>query len=106
MYMVRLLTIILIVLSTSLSATMATAHGPASDAAVETGKAAANIMEHAGCCEEGSDRASICHGMSALVPETPENELVPGRSLSIGFAAPIVLSGIEPDGPLDPPRVL
>ena len=106
MSLIRLLTIILIVLSTSLSATLATAHAVASDAALDTGKVAANITEYAGCCDEGSERAPICHGMSALVPETPENELVPGRSLFIGFGSPIVPSGIEPDGPLDPPRVM
>ena len=102
MYFVRLLMVILIALSTTLSGAMAAGHAGLSDVSVET--SATMSANHETCCTDGMERSQSCHVLPAILPamqrESGAQELV----RSVTFGPSTLPTGFEPAGTLDPPR--
>ncbi|TYB88396.1 hypothetical protein [Oceaniovalibus sp. ACAM 378] len=105
MTLIRFLMILVIVLSTPLSGAMAAGHPFASDMAQEAANSEVTSVGHGMCCEENTDRSPSCHVLTALVPALTNNTTTPTQMRSAIFGFPTVLAGIEPAGPLDPPRL-
>ncbi len=106
----RILTIVLVVLSTSFSGTWAAADGPSGDLRVEGGErhvmalmVAADPYE---CCEENMERSANCHLFPAIIPVTAADGPSRGRAQSFTMGATTMPDGTDPDGPLDPPRAV
>ena len=104
MYLVRLLLIVLMTFSASLSGAMEARHVVVSD----SDHAA---MEHAAddqpvCCTDNRERAQTCHVLPAIVPVEALDSVAPDCSETAYARIGILLSGIEPSGLLDPPRAM
>lgn len=102
MYFMRLLTIALIVLSTTLSGAMAASHAGQTDMAVDT----ASVMsaDHKTCCTDGMERSQSCHALPAILPAMMMDRGAQDLVRSVTFGPSILLTGSEPAGTLDPPR--
>lgn len=102
MYFVRLLTIALIVLSTTLSGAMAAGHVGPTDVSVES----VGVMstDHETCCTDGMEQSQSCHVLPAILPAMQMDSGVQDLVRSVTFGPSILLIGFEPAGPLDPPR--
>lgn len=81
---------------------MATAHVHAADHEMAAMDTLSGETEH--CCETGTDGMQSCHLMIAVVPTLTPNAVIPRTGRAITFGSGLVLSGVEPSGPLDPPR--
>ncbi len=99
MYLVRLLTIILIVLSTSLSGAMAASHAGTADMTVMS-------VDHESCCEGSMQQSPSCHAVPAIIPTMTMSWAAPEAMQSVTFELAILLTGTEPSGTLDPPRAV
>lgn len=103
MRLLRLLMILSILFSVSNTGAMAGAHLLAEH---EMDISKAHIMVDAGehCCADAADPMPDCHVLSAILPVSLIG--APKTEYSSGFSAPhgTLLIGIDPTGPLDPPR--
>ncbi len=61
---------------------------------------------HPECCESSAEHAQTCHLLPALLPTTALADASPAMSGDVFCAANLRLTGLEPSGPLDPPRIL
>lgn len=104
MAFMRILLIILLTFSASLSGAMETGHVVAFE-----GDHAA--MEHVAddqpvCCMGELERAQSCHVSPALVPVAAFGGIAPDCSEAAYPHIGLLLRGIEPSGLLDPPRIM
>lgn len=103
MSLIRLLLVVTAVLSASVSGAIDAGHM----AALEHSHAAVNDMadDQPVCCSESAERSQTCHALPALLPGVGQHDAVPATCEDVFIAASLLLTGIEPSGPLDPPRV-
>ena len=104
MVFMRILLIILMTFSASISAAMEVGHAVAS----ESDHAA---MEHVAdkqpvCCTGEPERAQSCHILPALVPVAAFEGVAPDCSETAYLRIGLLLRGIELSGLLDPPRTV
>ena len=104
MSLVRFLLVVVLTLSTSLSSAMDLGHMPVAShdhAAVE-----AMADDQPLCCQDSTERAQTCHALLALLPTLAVNNTAPATGEDVFCASGLLLTGIEPSGPLDPPRAV
>lgn len=104
MSLIRFIMIVILTLSTSLSAAMDAGHMPSSD----HDHAAVEMMadEQPACCQDSTERTQTCHAVPALLPASELASLPPSSVEDIVCASGLLLTGIQPSGPLDPPRAV
>ncbi|GHF09107.1 hypothetical protein GCM10016455_32510 [Aliiroseovarius zhejiangensis] len=104
MSLTRLLLVVMVALSASVSAAMDAGHA----AVVEHSHAAMDDMadDQPVCCSESSERSQTCHALPALLPGAGQHDAAPATCEDVFFVAGLLLTGIEPSSPLDPPRVV
>lgn len=101
---VRLLLVALVALSASVSGAMDAGHM----AAPEHSHAAMDDMinDEPVCCSESSERTMTCHVLPALLPGADQPDAAPASCEDVVVSTGLLLMGIEPSGPLDPPRAV
>jgi len=104
MSLIRFIMIVILTLSTSLSAAMDAGHMPSSD----HDHAAVEMMadEQPACCQDSTERTQTCHAVPALLPASEPTSTPPFAAEGVVFASGILLTGIQPSGLLDPPRAV
>ncbi|SEW47174.1 hypothetical protein SAMN04488515_3541 [Cognatiyoonia koreensis] len=102
MVFVRILMVVVLTLSASLSSAMSAGHTPVADHQ----HASVEVMadEQPMCCQDGMDRAQTCHALSALLPASELSDAAPAKGKDLFCTSGVLLTGFEPSGPLDPPR--
>jgi len=102
MGLIRLLLIVMVALSASISGAMDAGHA----AVVEHSHVAMDEVanDQPVCCSESSERSQTCHALPALLPGAGNHDDAPATCEDVFIAASLLLTGIEPSGPLDPPR--
>lgn len=102
----RLLLVVMVTLSASVSGAMDAGHMPV----MSHSHSHASVDEVADtqlvCCSESSDRSQTCHGLPALVPGTELHDAAPVICDVVSIDTGELLTGFEPSGPLDPPRAV
>jgi len=104
MYLVRILLVMLLTFSTSLSNAMDAGHMPVSDhthATVEDMTDAQPL-----CCQDSTEHAQTCHTLLALFPTLTLSGTAPVAGEDVFCTTGVLLTGFEPSGPLDPPRAV
>ena len=104
MSLIRFLLVVVLTLSTSLSSAMDVGHMQVSDhdhAVVGSATEGQPV-----CCQDSTDRAQTCHALLALLPTLALSDTAPATGEDVFCASGVLLTGIEPSGPLDPPRVV
>ena len=101
---VRLLLVVMIALSASVSGGGDIGH----DVAMVHDHPVVEIAdgEPPSCCSESSDRTQSCHALPALLPAMNPDGVAPDACGGVSIGAELRLAGIEPSGPLDPPRTV
>lgn len=104
MSLARLIMVVILALSASLSGAMDAVHMPPTD----HDHAAAEMMadEQPACCQDSSERTQTCHAVPALLPASEPTSTLPIAGEDVVCASGILLTGIQPSGPLDPPRAV
>lgn len=104
MGLIRLLLVVMVALSASLSGAMDVGH----TAGLEQSYAAMGDMadDQLVCCSESSERGQTCHVLPAMLPSADVHESAPATCEVVSIGASLLLKGIEPTGPLDPPRAM
>lgn len=104
MSLVRFLMVVILTLSASLSGAMDAGHMPATD----HDHAAAEVMAdvHPVCCQDSTERTQTCHALPALLPAIEPASSAPLAGEDVFCASGLLLTGMEPSGPLDPPRAV
>ncbi|WP_299030214.1 hypothetical protein [uncultured Sulfitobacter sp.] len=102
MHLVRILLVILLTLSTSLSNAMDAGHMPASDHVHATVEGLTDAQPS--CCQDSTERAPTCHTLLALLPTLLLSGTAPVAGEDVFCTSGVLLTGFEPSGPLDPPR--
>lgn len=102
--MIRLLLIVLMTLTASISG------------ALDAGHATAMEHAHAGaldvtddqplCCSDSTERMQNCHVLPALVPASDLPVSEPASRGDVSFGSGLLPTGIDPSGPFDPPRTV
>ncbi|WP_299049132.1 hypothetical protein [uncultured Tateyamaria sp.] len=102
MSLIRLSLVVMVALSASVSGAMDAGHA----AVVEHSHAATDeaAEDQPVCCSESSERSQTCHALPALLPGAGHPDDAPATCEDVCIAASLLLTGIEPFGPLDPPR--
>lgn len=100
----RLLFVIMVTLSASLSGAMDAGHATV----VEHSYASADEVadDQPVCCTESSERTQTCHVLPALLPGADLDDAAPASCEDVAIVAGVLLTGTEPSGPLDPPRAV
>lgn len=104
MYLVRILLVVLLTFSTSLSNAMDVGHMPVSDHTHATVEGMANAQPL--CCQGSTERAQTCHALLALLPTLTLSGTAPLTGEDVFCTSGVLLTGFEPSGPLDPPRAV
>ncbi|MEL6959655.1 MAG: hypothetical protein AAGL89_11965 [Pseudomonadota bacterium] len=104
MYLVRILLVILLTFSTSLSNAMDAGHMPVSDHKHATVEGMADAQPL--CCQDSTERAQTCHALLALLPTLTLSGTAPVAGEDVFCTSGVLLTGFEPSGPLDPPRAV
>lgn len=104
MYLVRILLVVLLTLSTSLSNAMDAGHVPVSDHEHATVEGMAHGQPL--CCQDSTERTQTCHALLALLPALTSSVIAPGTGEDVFCTSGVLLTGFEPSGPLDPPRAV
>ena len=96
--------VIVFILSASLSGAMGAGHMPATDHT----HAAAEMMadDRPACCQDSTEHSQTCHALPALLPASEPTSTPPIAGEDVVCASGILLTGIQPSGPLDPPRAV
>lgn len=104
MSLVRFLMVVTLTLSASLSGAMDAGHMPA----IDHGYVATEMMadEQPACCQDSTERTQTCHAMPALLPTVQPASTAPLAGEAVFCASGVLLTGIQPSGPLDPPRAV
>lgn len=104
MALVRILMVVILTLSASLSGAMGAGHMPD----LNDDHTAAHLMEDTqpACCHDSTERAQTCHALPALLPAAETSGNVPAAGEDIFCASGMLLTGVEPSGSLDPPRAV
>ncbi|MEJ6391219.1 hypothetical protein [Gymnodinialimonas ulvae] len=102
MGLIRLLLVVLVALSASISGAMDAGHA----VVVEHSHAAMNDVadDQPVCCSESTERSQTCHALPALLPDAGHHDDAPATCEDVFIAASLLLTGIEPSSPIDPPR--
>lgn len=102
MSLIRLLLVVMVALSASVSGAMDAGHM----AALEHSHPAMDDMadDQPVCCSESTERSQNCHALPALLPGAGQHDATPATCEDVFTAASLLPTGIEPSGPLDPPR--
>ena len=97
----RILVVVMVTLSASVSGTMDAGHA----AALEHSHAAMDEMagDQPVCCSQSSEGPQSCHVLPALLPYSDLHHAAPASCEDVPIGAGLLLTGIEPSGPLDPP---
>lgn len=104
MTFIRLCLIVLMTLTASVSGAVDAGHMTAMEHTQASPPDGA--VDRPGCCMDGSERAQTCHFMPALVPVSDFRLPKSDSCADISFGSGLLLTGIEPSGPLDPPRAV
>lgn len=104
MYLVRILLVVLLTLSTSLSNAMEAGHMPDLDHDHATVEGMADGQPS--CCQDSTERAQTCHALLALLPNLTLSGTAPVAGEDVFCTSDVLLTGFEPSGPLDPPRAV
>ena len=104
MQLMRLIMVVAIMLSTSLSGAIAADHPTSTDAHAET--ATPMSVDHGKFCDDSADRSAGCHVMPAIVPALAMHGDGPGLMQTILFRDATLLVGTDPATALDPPRAV
>jgi len=102
MSLIRILSVLLIVLSTSLSGTMSTARVANADVDIMAGDTQAGAS--ADCCDTDTDRPMDCYFPTAIFPFAGRASSDAATAWTTIIPRGLTLSGVEPRGLLDPPR--
>ncbi|MCG3269594.1 MAG: hypothetical protein ACSHW1_12100 [Yoonia sp.] len=104
MCLIRFLLVITVALSTSLSGAMDASH----TATVKHDQAAMEelVDDQPICCLETTEHTQTCHALLALLPGTGLFEAAPASSEDVIIGPGLLMTGIKPSGPLDPPRLV
>lgn len=102
MGLIRLLLIVMVALSASVTGAMDAGHMAAPEHSHLAMDDVANNQPV--CCSESSERSQTCHALPALLPGAGNHHDAPATCEDVFIAASLLLTGIEPSGPLDPPR--
>lgn len=104
MGLLRIILVVLFALSASFSGAM------------DAGHTAALVHSHAVmddmaddlpvCCSESTERSQTCHVLPTLLPGEDLHETAPVPCKDVFIAASLLPKGIEPSGPLKPPRAV
>jgi hypothetical protein len=97
MYLIRILLVMLLTFSTSLSNAMDAGHMPVSDHTHATVEDMADAQPL--CCQ-------TCHALLALFPTLTLSCTAPVAGEDVFCTTGVLLTGFEPSGPLDPPRAV
>ena len=100
----RFLMVVLLTLSASLTFAMDAGHSPAAThdhAGIED-----TAVDQPPCCVDSSERGASCHVLLALLPADVPNNAAPEACGNISCVPARLATGIEPSGPLDPPRAV
>lgn len=102
MGLIRLLLIVMVALSASVTGAMDAGHM----AAPEHSHVAMDVMadNQPACCSESTERSQTCHALPALLPGAGNHDDALATCGDVFTAASLLLTGFEPSGPLDPPR--
>ena len=60
--------------------------------------------EHEHCCSDHNDHTPDCHMFAGLLPGASHGEQISETSSGVSADNGIMPDGVEPAGPLDPPR--
>lgn len=102
MVMIRTILIAALTLTASLSGAMDVDHMPI----VEHDHTAMENMAVEGpvCCDDSTERGQSCHVLPAVLANAGGEVSAPETSDALFFRSGLLLTGLEPSGPLDPPR--
>ena len=104
MVLVRIILVVLLTFSAALSNAMDAGHMPVSDHEHATVEAVADDQPL--CCQDSTERAQTCHALLALLPALTLSGTVPVAGEDVFCTSGVLLTGLEPAGPLDPPRAV
>ncbi|QFU07216.1 hypothetical protein PARPLA_01265 [Rhodobacteraceae bacterium THAF1] len=104
MGLVRLLLVVVVTLSASVFGVMDAGHAAVVEHSHMTMDKATDDQPI--CCSESSERSPTCHVLPALLPGADLNDVAPTAWEDLQMGAVPLLTGIEPSGPLDPPRAV
>ncbi|KQI69184.1 hypothetical protein AN189_06350 [Loktanella sp. 3ANDIMAR09] len=104
MGLIRLLLVVMLALSASVSGAMDAGHS----AATEHRHATVNEIadDQPVCCSDSAERSQTCHALPALLPVAGLQDTAPATCGDVFVTASLRLTGIAPSGPLDPPRAV
>lgn len=104
MSLVRILLVIVLTMSTSLSSAMGAGHMIIPDHEHATVEAIADGQPL--CCQDSMERTQICQFLLALLPALTLSDTAPVTGEDAFCTSDVLLTGLEPSGPLDPPRAM
>lgn len=104
MSLIRFLMVVTLTLSASLSGAMDAGHMPATDHDHATAEMTAD--DQPACCQDSTERTQTCHALPALLPSIEPAGTAPIAGKDVFCASGLLLTGVEPSGPLDPPRAV
>lgn len=102
--MVRLLLIVALTLSASLSGAVGSGHVVMQDHDHSVIESAADDLS--ACCDDSAERAHTCLTMPAMFEGTGAYVDTRASGDAVFDACGLALTGIQPSGPTDPPRML
>lgn len=104
MGLVRLLLVVLLALSASVSAAMVASH----TAVVGHNHTAMDNAtdKQPACCSESTDRTQTCHVLPALLPGADRHDAALATCEDLAIGVGLILTGVEPSVPLYPPRAV
>ena len=103
MGLVRFFLIVVLTATASLSGAMEASHSIAADHGHEVTETAAD--DQSLCCDDSTERGKSCHGPSAVLADAGGEVSAPEQSDALFYSFGLLLTGSEPSGPLDPPRL-
>ncbi|WP_299615043.1 hypothetical protein [uncultured Tateyamaria sp.] len=62
--------------------------------------------DHPPCCVDSTERAQSCHILAAVLPAADLHGAAPSARDTVFCAVGVLPDGINPSGPLDPPRAV
>lgn len=102
MSLIRLLLVVIVALSASVSGAMNAGHITVAE---HSHAAMVDVADDQPvCCSGGTERTQTCHVLPALLPGADLHDASPAGCEDVAFGTGLLLTGIEPSGPLDPPR--
>ncbi|WP_299960867.1 hypothetical protein [uncultured Roseobacter sp.] len=102
MVLIRTILIVVLTLTASLSGAMGMDHM----SMTEHDHVAMESIADEGpvCCDESTERGQSCHVLPAVLADAGGEVSAPETSDALFFRSGLLLTGLDPSGPLDPPR--